>query len=97
MPCSPCCWVEDDQAVCAALTRLLTGLGLVVPAVGTAVGALREATGGQLDLIILDLGLPDLDDATTMRLIRGVSSVPVMVVNGVPGGGDRRAAARLRR
>ena len=38
--------VEDDQAVCAALTRLLTGLGLVVRAVGTAVGALREATGG---------------------------------------------------
>ncbi|GHH35076.1 response regulator transcription factor [Lentzea cavernae] len=71
--------VEDDPVVQAALVHALTDLGHVVQAVGTAVAALREAGTSELDLIILDLGLPDLDGVAALRMLRGVSNVPVIV------------------
>ncbi|WP_086664659.1 response regulator transcription factor [Lentzea kentuckyensis] len=71
--------VEDDPVVQAALVHALTDLGHVVQAVGTAVAALREASTNELDLVILDLGLPDLDGVAALRMLRGVSNVPVIV------------------
>ncbi|SDP15973.1 response regulator transcription factor [Lentzea jiangxiensis] len=71
--------VEDDPVVQAALVHALTDLGHVVLAVGTAVAALREAGTAELDLVILDLGLPDLDGVSALRMLRGVSNVPVIV------------------
>jgi DNA-binding response OmpR family regulator len=71
--------VEDDPVVQAALVHALTDLGHVVQAVGTAVAALREAGTNELDLVILDLGLPDLDGVAALRMLRGVSNVPVIV------------------
>jgi DNA-binding response OmpR family regulator len=71
--------VEDEQVVRDALTRALTGLGHTVRAVGTAFDALREATTAQPALVILDLGLPDLDGATALQMLRSVSDVPVIV------------------
>ncbi|SDK06595.1 DNA-binding response regulator, OmpR family, contains REC and winged-helix (wHTH) domain [Lentzea albidocapillata subsp. violacea] len=71
--------VEDDPVVQAALVHALTDLGHVVQAVGTAVAALREAGTSDLDLVILDLGLPDLDGVAALRMLRGVSNVPVIV------------------
>lgn len=71
--------VEDDPVVQAALVHALTDLGHVVQAVSTAVAALREAGTCELDLVILDLGLPDLDGVAVLRMLRGVSNVPVIV------------------
>jgi DNA-binding response OmpR family regulator len=71
--------VEDDPVVQAALVYALTDLGHVVQAVSTAVAALREAGTNELDLVILDLGLPDLDGVAALRMLRGVSNVPVIV------------------
>jgi len=71
--------VEDDPVVQAALVHALTELGHVVQAVGTAVAALREAANQELDLVLLDLGLPDLDGVAALRMLRGVSNVPVIV------------------
>ncbi|MGI5500820.1 response regulator transcription factor [Lentzea sp. CA-135723] len=71
--------VEDDPVVQAALVHALTDLGHVVQAVSTAVAALREAGTSDLDLVILDLGLPDLDGVAALRMLRGVSNVPVIV------------------
>lgn len=71
--------VEDDPVVQAALVHALTDLGHVVLAVSTAVAALREAGTSDLDLVILDLGLPDLDGVAALRMLRGVSNVPVIV------------------
>ncbi|GLZ31799.1 DNA-binding response regulator [Lentzea sp. NBRC 105346] len=71
--------VEDDPVVQAALVHALTDLGHVVQAVGTAVAALREAGTHELDLVILDLGLPDLDGVAALRMLRGVSNVPVII------------------
>lgn len=71
--------VEDDSSVQAALAGALSGRGYQVLPASTAAEALREAAARQLDLIILDLGLPDMDGATALRMIRGVSDVPVIV------------------
>jgi DNA-binding response OmpR family regulator len=71
--------VEDDPVVQMALIHALTDLGHTVQAVATAVAALREATTRTPDLVILDLGLPDLDGVAVLRMLRGVSDVPVIV------------------
>lgn len=71
--------VEDDPVVQAALVHALTDLGHDVCAVGTAVAALREAGTREPDLVILDLGLPDLDGVAALRMLRGISDVPVII------------------
>ncbi|MFD0205516.1 DNA-binding response OmpR family regulator [Saccharothrix carnea] len=71
--------VEDDPVVRSAVSRALTGLGHAVLPVGTALEALREITAGAFDLVVLDLGLPDMDGADALRMMRGVCDVPVIV------------------
>lgn len=72
--------VEDNHGVRDAVARYLRDRGHDVRPVGTALAALREVSHGDVDLVILDLGLPDLDGAQALRLIRGVSDIPVIVV-----------------
>lgn len=71
--------VEDDHGVRTAIARGLRDRGHEVRPVGTALAALREIACGDVDLVILDLRLPDLDGAQALKLIRGVSDVPVIV------------------
>lgn len=71
--------VEDDPTIRSALVRSLSKAGHVVRAVGTALDALREVTSARPDVVILDLGLPDLDGADALRMLRGVCDVPVVV------------------
>ena len=71
--------VEDDQFVRSALIRELTGRAHTVRSVGTALDALREVTRSAPDAVVLDLGLPDLDGAEALKMLRGVSDVPVIV------------------
>lgn len=73
--------VEDDPAVRAALVRHLSAAGHAVRSVGTALDAVREVTQVGCDLVVLDLGLPDLDGASVLRMLRGVSDVPVVVAS----------------
>jgi len=71
--------VEDDHVVRGALLRSLTDLGHTVYAVGTALEALRRVASDAPDCVVLDLGLPDLDGADALRMIRGVSDAPVII------------------
>ncbi|MTD59680.1 response regulator transcription factor [Amycolatopsis pithecellobii] len=71
--------VEDDAFVRAALVRHLSDAGHAVRSVGAALDALREVTQVGCDLVVLDLGLPDLDGAEALRMLRGVTEVPVVV------------------
>ncbi len=73
--------IEDDENVSAALTRALTKAGHQVRAEETAMNALRAATCEPPDVVILDLGLPDLDGSDALRMLRGVSDVPVIVAS----------------
>ncbi|HLU58538.1 MAG TPA: response regulator transcription factor [Pseudonocardia sp.] len=73
--------VEDDHAVRRAMTDALRDAGHVVQPVGTAVDALGVLTKDkdEVDLVVLDLGLPDFDGTETLRMVRGLSPVPVII------------------
>ncbi|WP_412543429.1 response regulator transcription factor [Longispora sp. K20-0274] len=80
--------VEDDPVIRGALVRALTDVGHVVRPFGTAMAGLRAVTADPPDLVILDLGLPDLDGADALRMLRGVSDVPVIVATARTGEPD---------
>ncbi|MEU6342251.1 response regulator transcription factor [Streptomyces sp. NPDC046977] len=71
--------VEDDQFVRSALIRHLTDATHSVRSVGTALEALREVAQVGFDVVILDLGLPDLDGAEALKMLRGITDVPVII------------------
>jgi DNA-binding response OmpR family regulator len=71
--------VEDDQFVRSALIRHLTDAAHTVRSVGTALEALHEAARVGFDVVILDLGLPDLDGAEALKMLRAITDVPVIV------------------
>ncbi|MGW0733704.1 response regulator transcription factor [Streptomyces sp. NPDC002851] len=71
--------VEDDQFVRSALIRHLTEASHTVRSVGTALEALREVAHIRFDVVILDLGLPDLDGAEALKMLRGITDVPVII------------------
>ncbi|WP_067827648.1 response regulator transcription factor [Actinomadura kijaniata] len=86
--------VEDDEHVRRALLRELTELGHAVRSAGRALDALRELTADVPDVVILDLGLPDLDGGEALKMIRAVSQVPVIVATARD---DEREVIRLLR
>src|ERR1051326_9418552 len=71
--------IDDDLAIREALTRALSDAGFRVQTAATAMDALRWISAHQPDAVILDLGLPDLDGAAVLRMLRGITSVPVIV------------------
>src|SRR5215831_11528578 len=71
--------VEDDPSVRRTLVRALSERGHAVASAPSGVEGLRHAIDGRPDLVILDLGLPDLDGREVLRMLRAVSSVPVIV------------------
>jgi two-component system, OmpR family, KDP operon response regulator KdpE len=72
--------VEDDAAIRGALIRALTERGHAVASTPAAMDALRQILETPPDLVLLDLGLPDLGGYEALRMIRAVSAVPVMVI-----------------
>ena len=71
--------VEDDPTIRTALSRSLAERGHAITSARSAVDGLRLAVEGQPDLVVLDLGLPDLDGREMLRMLRAVTAVPVIV------------------
>ena len=72
--------IEDDATIRSALVRALGERGHAVTSAPNALTGLRAAVSPEPpDLVVLDLGLPDLDGAELLRMLRAVSSVPVIV------------------
>jgi len=71
--------IEDDERIRSALIRALRERGHAVSSAGTALAGLRQAVEDRPDLVVLDLGLPDLDGRELLRMLRAVSAVPVIV------------------
>ena len=71
--------IEDDQRIREALASGLAGSGHAVRTEATGAAALTAAIEWRPEVIVLDLGLPDLDGADVLRMLRGVSEVPVIV------------------
>ncbi len=71
--------IEDDQRIRAALVRSLAERGHTVRAAGRAMEGLTQVLEKDPDVVVLDLGLPDLDGTELLKMIRAVSQVPVIV------------------
>ncbi|SCL39544.1 DNA-binding response regulator, OmpR family, contains REC and winged-helix (wHTH) domain [Micromonospora pallida] len=71
--------IEDDLSIRTPLVRALRDRGHAVAAASTAMDGLRDALDNRPDLVVLDLGLPDLDGRELLRMLRAVSPVPVIV------------------
>ena len=62
--------VEDDEAIAMPLVRTLGREGYDVDRVEEGATAVERALGGGIDLMILDLGLPDIDGLEVCRRVR---------------------------
>ena len=71
--------VEDDQRMREAMVRALVAHGHVVRGDATGADALRDIVDWQPDVVVLDLGLPDIDGEVLLPMLRAVSEVPVVV------------------
>ena len=71
--------IEDDAAIRQTLTARLAEEGFDVDAASTGIGGVERFTGGTWDVVILDLGLPDIGGADVLRMLRGLGDVPVIV------------------
>ncbi len=73
--------VEDDRAVQKLITTTLQTQGYQYHVAGTGESSILEAVSRQPDIIILDLGLPDMDGVDIIKKVREWSNIPIIVVS----------------
>ena len=73
--------VDDEVPIQRAVAPLLRARGYDVDVVATGGEALKVTRAQPPDLIVLDLGLPDIEGAEVCRRIRGASTIPSVVLS----------------
>ena len=73
--------VEDDLGIVRAVKTNLTAHGFQVETAGTGAAALESLSRRLPDLVILDLGLPDIDGTEVIREVRSEGNTPVIVLS----------------
>jgi two-component system KDP operon response regulator KdpE len=73
--------VDDEPQIVRALRINLTARGYHVLTAHDGTAALRAAADGKPDVVVLDLGLPDLDGSEVIAGLRGWSKVPIIVLS----------------
>jgi two-component system KDP operon response regulator KdpE len=84
--------VDDEPQILRALGINLRARKYEVDTAPDGTTALRRATENPPDLVVLDLGLPDLDGIDVIRGLRGWTEVPIIVLSGRAGSKDKVAA-----
>jgi DNA-binding response OmpR family regulator len=72
--------IEDDVDIRRLVAQGLSANGHDIESSGTALEGLELAVQRSPDLVIMDLGLPDIDGTDLLKMIRAVSDVPVVVI-----------------
>lgn len=80
MPVAELLLVEDDPEIRRALIRSLADRGHVVRSEPNGLSGLQAIVDYRPALVVLDLGLPDIDGEDLLRMVRAVSQVPIVVV-----------------
>jgi two-component system KDP operon response regulator KdpE len=84
--------VDDERAILRALTAGLSANGYRVATAATGTEALQRATRESPAVIVLDLGLPDVDGLDVCRRVRAWSDVPIIVLT-AEGSNERKVEA----
>lgn len=87
--------VDDEPQLRRALAMNLTARGYEVHTAGDGTSALTLAASQPFDIIVLDLGLPDLDGLDVIRAIRKESGTPIVVLSARQGSPDKVQALDL--
>ncbi len=72
--------VEDDGAIRSAIARGLRERGHAVAMVGTGLAGLEHILREHPQVVLLDLGLPDIDGLTLIAMIRAATDIPLIVI-----------------
>ena len=73
--------VDDEVALQRSVDLLLRSRGYDVTVAATGLDAIAQAASGAPDVIVLDLGLPDLDGSEVCRRLRAQSKTPIIVLS----------------
>ncbi|MDR3263962.1 MAG: response regulator transcription factor [Clostridiales bacterium] len=73
--------VEDDETICNFISAILTSNGYGIVKVSKGNDALSAAASHCPDVILLDLGLPDIDGTDVLKILRQWTGIPVIVVS----------------
>ena len=84
--------VDDEPQILRAIRINLHARQYDVVTADTGTAALAAARTGRPDLVVLDLGLPDMDGVDVIRELRGWSPVPIVVLSGRAGSSDKIGA-----
>jgi DNA-binding response OmpR family regulator len=71
--------IEDDPAIRQGLSNFLAEVGHSVESLAAGMNGVQRAAEGEFDVVVLDLGLPDIDGSQVLKMIRSVSGVPIIV------------------
>ncbi len=71
--------IEDDARIREAVARTLMDRGHAVRSASSGMAGLQQVVDDPPDVVVLDLGLPDIDGRELLKMLRAVSSVPVIV------------------
>jgi len=72
--------IEDDAGIRSALARAMAERGHAVQWQPAGLSGLRSVIDARPDVVLLDLGLPDVDGQQVLGMLRAVSDVPVIVI-----------------
>ncbi len=84
--------VDDDVSIQRAVAPLLRSRGYHVDVVSTGTEAVRAVEDTSPELIVLDLGLPDLEGAEVCRRMRGYTKAPIIILSARSGEAEKVAA-----
>jgi two-component system, OmpR family, KDP operon response regulator KdpE len=81
--------VDDDTQILRALRINLTAHGYQVLTAADGASALQIAADGRPEVVVLDLGLPDLDGTDVIAGLRGWTQIPIIVLSARTGSNDK--------
>lgn len=87
--------VEDDEEIASLLERYLARAGYRTTKASTGLTALTHIQRLQPDLILLDIGLPDIDGFDLLAKVRGNSTVPVIFLSAMDDSTDKLLGLKL--
>jgi two-component system KDP operon response regulator KdpE len=84
--------VDDERGIRQALAINLRARGYAVDVSDSGKAALADAAASPPDVVVLDLGLPDMDGGDVIRGLRGWTRAPIIVLSARTGQDDKVAA-----